>query len=449
MRDVLDRFMANGPYVDKGPETGFSENFMMGVGRTIEEDLSVSAPLDEWLNGRREDRNRQLDQLVATEQLPKQYKDMLGDTISYSEMAEIAKNQFNLTVSTDKDLDDQIRDEFKRNREMAGDVESRASFTGKIGRFAGEMTAYSLDPISVVGMLTGVGAAAKGATFLGRLAYTAGTSAMATMAEEAAIQPYIYNWKNRVGVDYDIVDALRAIGFAGATGAVLGGGARTAQEFVHQAHGFINSHSMKRFIASDPAAKEAAALVEARLLEVQQLAPDTDIVEHFAAVDKYIEAQDNAGPLHITDDIVPSTLESVERTFNATFEGMLPATQEFYEKTLTGKRGLKSSDYEKMFDEKFSEAFKGADITKLTPEEIQTRAKKIVQELGFAESKPATAKPGPSGVVEAKAEPIPYVERVEGEGNNKKIVMGDAVAKTQELNTKLESLERFKSCLKG
>lgn len=290
-----DAFQERGFYRHQ-ESTDFSENYRQALGTAIESDLSISRFIAGTMSPYRTQRNEQLDKLLADGKLPEDYSKMLGEYMTYNELAIIARDRFGLQVRSDDDIDNAIRDDIKRNAAEAAKTASQATFSGKVGAFTGAMHAAMLDPVGILGSFTGLGVAARGATVLQRVGSAMTVGAAATAAEEAVIQPFVYNWKQDVGLDYNIDDALKNIAFATAGGSVLAGAAKTAGEFATQGRKFLSSHPTARARDADPALAEAHKNLDSRVREAEQLPPDTDIKEHFNQVDGYINRTDSEPP---------------------------------------------------------------------------------------------------------------------------------------------------------
>lgn len=339
------------------------------MSQTIDEDLSVSRNIQEWLGGEFEARNRTIDEALASGELPETYKQLVGNSMSYGRLAQIAKTRYGLDIQNDDDVYASIRDDMKLRHAYAQEVDAKTPGYLKPFKFTGAMHGYMLDPISVVGMLVGIGPASKAATYLGRIATTAGRTSVAIGVEEAIIQAPVYSWKQDIGVEYNVSDALVNITSAMAGGAILGGAVKTADELVQHGRKFVNSHEVARAVSSDPVAKEAKQILENVVDEAEQLAPDKNIQEHFEEVADAVKAYENAGP----------------------------------------RSDLADGGAVELDDDSITDMFK-------------------------------------TTVADEK---LPYVEEVTGLGADKQIVVGDAVAKTQQLDKQLDQLDAFNKCLKG
>ena len=208
--------------------TGFAENFSTMMDQTIREDLSISTFMhnEGWRH-----RNEALNQAVVNGDMREDVFDsfrvesdgiMDYDKVNYEAMA-IYMQDRGMDIKTDVELKNEMQFDLDEQRAASEEVYSKAGFAGTAGMFAGGFTGYMVDPITWPAMFIGGAAVARGATVLGKIAWGAGTAAGIGMAEEAAIQPFVYKFKReKLGVDYDVSDAMETIFFTGAVAGTLG-----------------------------------------------------------------------------------------------------------------------------------------------------------------------------------------------------------------------------------
>lgn len=309
--------------------TGAVENYQAALGTMIESGLSISALLGDTYSQYRTQRNQQIDELIASGDIPEEYKQALGSQLSYKDMAYIAKDTLGIPVRTDEDIDELIRDDIRRNDARAKDIFSNASTIGKASQIVGTLHGAMLDPISTVGTLIGFGAAAKGATILSRISRAGVVAGAAAAAEEAAIQPFVYNWKKDVGLDHSVAESIKSIGYAFGGGAAFGAAAKTvasAGEIVTQGRKFLSSHPVARAKNTDVATREAYKLVEDRIDEAAALPPDTDITKHSEGVDGYIKKYDTQQPVSEStmEDLANATDDELVKAFNSEVDVEVP-----------------------------------------------------------------------------------------------------------------------------
>ncbi len=112
-----------------------------------------------------------------------------------------------------------------RIKRDSGVVPSGGSLADFIGSTGGLMS----DPVNITSMMFGgIAMASARATFAGRLMQAAGREALIGAAAEASIQPYVMKFKEEIGVDYGLGDALSNIAQAGAGGALFAAGGKVA-----------------------------------------------------------------------------------------------------------------------------------------------------------------------------------------------------------------------------
>lgn len=206
--------------------TGFLENFSATAAHQIQEGLSISE-LQNY-NQKVAIRNEAIKKTVANLTANFDPADLLKPG-TLSTTAELARKSYNDQLSalsarhpeikTDPDILKEIIEDSRRIREKSESVSSNANFAGKIGSFAGAMAASFADPLVLASIPFGASASAS-------ILRTALIEAGINMASEAAIQPFVYRYKQTLGSPYDLGEALTSVAAAGAGGAILGGGMR-------------------------------------------------------------------------------------------------------------------------------------------------------------------------------------------------------------------------------
>jgi len=215
--------------------TGFSENYMMGIGQTIDQSLSISEsfvrgfdiPFYGHVGGdfNTADRDEELRSMRKSglisddEWMSFVTPDNRGIKMpDYSAMAEYENRKHGTNFKTNKEVDAEMRDAVKRRREIAQSTFDRQSGVGFMGEFAGSLHGYVLEPAGLAAIpleAVMLGRAAyqlsQAATRLGRAAMVGGIVGSANMATEAAIQPIVFNWHEDIGVDMTWGDALTNI----------------------------------------------------------------------------------------------------------------------------------------------------------------------------------------------------------------------------------------------
>lgn len=204
--------------------SGFAENFQAAVGMTVLDNLSWSGAF--W-HDRKEERRQKLYELqksgVISEAEVNQYR-------GYdNEFAKYLQEKYGIEdVLTDEQIMKKNKMEEKELLGYGREVQSRATFMGKVGGFLGNLPAYALDPIYSLSMFIPVGHAARGASLLTRTALRAGGTAVTEGALELARQPMIYNWKKDIGRDYNWKEGLSEVAMAVVGAGFMGGAAELA-----------------------------------------------------------------------------------------------------------------------------------------------------------------------------------------------------------------------------
>jgi hypothetical protein len=198
------------------PDTPFGIAFGSAVGQVFDEGLSISGGMNReaWT-----DRMKTTRELIDAGEIDKEkYMVRLGHGYKFDYEA-LAKDDDR--IRTNEDMSEERNEMLKRRREMSQDELSRASGAAQ---FAGSMTAYMLDPISVATMpIATATTAAKSLGTLGRIAHTARNAAAIEMTAEMAIQPFVFQHKMDIDSPYSQEEALTAIVSAGiGAGAIAG-----------------------------------------------------------------------------------------------------------------------------------------------------------------------------------------------------------------------------------
>ncbi len=205
-------------------KTGFVENWGAALGVAVDEELSVSSIIN---SPNFTDRNKQLFGMVKEGKIPNADAFLIGDSYSYKQydwnaLSRHAK-KLGIDVKTDSEMLSDKTDELAARRKYAEDIMSRANLSGVVGKFAGYMNAGALDPVNVGASLFAPAALAK---YLGNVASVRRVmiaEGIGGAASEAAIAPFVHDWKETIGVDYTLEDALVNMAAAGLLNAGIGG----------------------------------------------------------------------------------------------------------------------------------------------------------------------------------------------------------------------------------
>lgn len=268
--DISDDWLVSKGAAAPIKETGFVDNWQTALGQFIDEDLSVSKFINEGQP--RFERNKSIIDMRNKGMFP---KEMVDSRASFNDLAKYAKINLGTDIRTDEDIENDVRDELKQRRDYANDVYSRASTGGQIGRLTGTFHAAMLDPLTWPGMTVGVGAAANASSAWRGIKTAAAINAGVAVVEEAAIQPIVYDWKQKIDSPYTVTDALGNIAMAAGGAATIGG----------LAEGLSRTLKSMKSINVPPEVKQAIEHLEREAKD----APDLDV-----NADKYfddIEAQ--------------------------------------------------------------------------------------------------------------------------------------------------------------
>lgn len=172
-----------------------------------------------------------------------------------------------LNVPTLQDIQNRIKDKAKQKYFNVNDGRSASV----LGSFVGASTALMTDPINITAMLmtAGTGEAATAtlsaavsgtarsgaASFAKGLARTAVYEAGTNALTEAFIQPSVYQYKNELGLDYSVGEAVSNVAAAGIGGAVLGTAFKTA--------GSVSAKVLEKFRNAKAAGLKISPRVEA------------------------------------------------------------------------------------------------------------------------------------------------------------------------------------------
>lgn len=282
-------------------KSGYAENFIFGVGQTVDKALTISESIVESVGGfSREERNKKLNAMRANGDLTdEEYQSFVeqkprGRTRpDYDGMAKYARSK-GLSIETDEELSSQMRDAVKERTALAQDVFSRQSGAGFAGEILGGFVGYGLEPANLAAIPLEayyLGRAAytlsQATTRLGRAARVAGISGAANMAVEAGIQPILFNWHEQIGEDMTWGDALLNVVSVGAlSGGITGiaSGARTKGRFadeqaqaVKQQETIVKNDALREKIKTEGVESLNAKEVADILSDVRKASKDTVI----------------------------------------------------------------------------------------------------------------------------------------------------------------------------
>lgn len=196
-------------------EAEFYETYAAGVGVVIDEELSISALLNNEAFGQRKEQVRELGK--SGQFNLNEYTSDWGE-VDYNR---IAADFPEFNVKNDRQLYEERAEMLKKRREYANDVFERGS---GMAQFLGNATAFMLDPINIATMpIATMGAASKSLTTIGRALTVARNEAGLAIAAELMIQPLVYQHKHDINSPFEFEDALFNVVTAATGAAALGG----------------------------------------------------------------------------------------------------------------------------------------------------------------------------------------------------------------------------------
>ena len=302
--------------VHREKDTGFVENWQTALGQAIDEETSIGRRINEQPI---HERNRAIYHMIyngeISNELVQNYS--YNGQLDFGGLAEYLKTKGH-DFKTDKELNDQIREDLQRRRRYANDVFANANTAGIAGQFAGNVHGQAVDPVLWPTYFVGVGSAAKATTFLGRFAKGAAIGGAAEGAAEIVRQPIIFDWKHDIGVDYSVGDALANITMAvGAAGTINGLAAN------------ISRYLQKTKSIDEPGAEEARRVLR-NFREELEKAPDGEgsPLEHLERIETEIQRIEGKGPDpgHVVKESTEETLSQVDDTYAAFIETNPDAT---------------------------------------------------------------------------------------------------------------------------
>lgn len=198
-------------------ESTFGETFGAAFSQVVNEEMSISSMLNvENYNDRKAKVRALVDEGTIDR---KKYENYLGE-FDYNRIAEDTG-----LIKNDITLFKERKELLEKKRNESAEVIARGS---GMAQFAGSMTGYVLDPVSIATMpiatagtaLKGLSTLAKSLNAAGRVA---GREATLGMGTELFIQPLVYDHKNAIDSPYGAEDAITAIVTAGIGAGILGG----------------------------------------------------------------------------------------------------------------------------------------------------------------------------------------------------------------------------------
>lgn len=208
------------------PESGFVENWGEALRLEFDEATSLSRMLN---NSLYQERTKTIMDLNDSGSIPDnvieqhtRYDDGYSN-INFDSVARWVNNNLDETIMTDDEIKGNIREDLNMKRTLSEDVYNRANWWGKFGQFIGTTHAIVLDPVLLPTYFMGIGAGARGVTWLGTFGRAAGVAAATEAGMEAVRQPMVYSWKKDIGAEYSFKNAFTQIAAAGFGAGILTG----------------------------------------------------------------------------------------------------------------------------------------------------------------------------------------------------------------------------------
>ena len=231
-----ESFMQNNLDLNPQQDTGFVENWGTAIGLAIDEELSISSMIN---SPEFTPRNEELYRLIKEGSIANSEAFIKGNSASYVEydwnaLAREAKKQ-GFDVKTDSEMLGDTRNELAHRRRYAQGIMSQANGWGIAGQFAGYLNAGAVDPVNAGAALLGPVAIAKYIGNISSVRRLMVAEGALGVTSEAAIAPFVHEWKETLGVDYTLEEALINMGAAGLLGAGIGGLAGKLGQIIRQA----------------------------------------------------------------------------------------------------------------------------------------------------------------------------------------------------------------------
>ena len=425
-QQALDDLAKRGP-ATYWANTGFFDNWQTAIGQMFDSNMSFSRFMNYTLPQR--ERDLQLERYIDEGKLPlhgmsTHRRSDKARVVDYNSLAHYAKT-LGLQTETDEELMERVRSDIKGREAYAADIFRRASFGGRVGQLAGTLHAAAVDPVNFPGYFIGVGAAAKGASYLSKMGRVLALGGGVAAASQAAIEiPFTLRWKHELHMDYDVKDALTNIVMAGAMGTFIPGTAVTVGHVSRSIKSLLASRLVRKAIEENPAAKEAERVLE-------QIAREAD------------------EGLHVGRSPFSPSYEARKAQIEAAF-----AEYDSLNQRPAGREGLRArlaaEELEGQYFDEFegteasaTEYWAGIEGTMQRMNDNKPVLSEVVEEV--IEETPPTAKPkAPEGVAEEVDEIDTAFKNVVGEADESPF-MPDIVKADSELDT----LAKFEACLMG
>ena len=293
--------------LDIGPDdwvrTSFMDNFSAAYDLMINEELSISqwiadAPKyqqDEWID----DYIR--DGTISPAESNAFWDDNTG-RMDYNAARTYMQERGWDEFETDAEIDDRVRYDLKKHNKRASDIFSKAGVEGTLGMVLGMGAGLMTDPVVWPSLLVGPIAAVRAIGSTARVAQMAGKSAAIGLAEETVIQVPVYQWKQELGLEYSVGDAMLNIAIVTGASGTLGAFAQGLSNWTRKAvrEGLVDETNAKVLNQMVEEAEEAQALPDAI---------NTPARQYFEKAEAIRREVDTAGPMNMDTKPLDDLLE--------------------------------------------------------------------------------------------------------------------------------------------
>ena len=194
----------------------FYETFSAGVGKVIDEELSISRSFN---NEGYQQRQSAIQAMVDSGEIGREVIDANRDKrgrINYDRIAKALKDD---RILTDSEIEQDKIEMLESRRQYANSVLDKGS---ALAGFLGQINSYMLDPVNIMAMGAGGAGVIKSGLSTGQAVFQAAARGGTIAAgSEALIQPFVHSYKNDIESPYTATDALSAIAMAAVGGAAI------------------------------------------------------------------------------------------------------------------------------------------------------------------------------------------------------------------------------------
>lgn len=311
-----------------GGRTSAVQAFGAAFSHTIDEDLSISR----FLHNEDEDaRNTQIKEMIGRGEISQDielanttWEPFVGYKVDYSAIAEYANENLGLKMLTDEELITSRNEMLANRRAERQDVIERSGGFGQAAAFGGGMVGSMVDPVGIAagvataGVGTGIMATSKALRSMSmtQSLVTQGLvdGAIGGTLSAAAVEPFIYSWKQEIGSPYTFGDAMFNVAASGLMGATLGGmvGGFKAKFGLRNIDDYDTN--VNRFEELGASRAEAEGLART-LYDASRAPADMDPETYFREIEGRVSDMDN-GTNQTRDTLIDATDEaSVEAGF--------------------------------------------------------------------------------------------------------------------------------------